>query len=145
MKRLMIILMVLVSTSVTIQARELETVVDRVSFHGYDDQGAFVVGGTTCGNYLGLGISIIPAGAFYSLSYLAGVSDENCNNVAFYTTKGITVTCGAIIGAPFLILKAIAWDTPKYLFGGLSPYSDDEVKIDSKNQETPQKTGNQAD
>ncbi len=140
MNKAVITLALLVCVSFTSLANEPDSVIDRVSFHGYDGQGRLVQGATTCGNYLGLGISIIPAGLSYSLVYLAGVSDANCNNVAFYTTKGITSTCGAVIGAPFLVLKILAWDTPKYLFEGLSPYSNDEVKLKSDDKkETKQK------
>ena len=130
MRKLMIVLALLISVSF-VKAGEPQSGLDKVFFHGYDQQGGFVTGPTLCGNYLGLGVSLIPAGVAYSFMYLCGAQDTTCDSAAFYTTKGITYAFGAAVGAPFLAVKAVAWDGPMALFDGLSPASNDEVQANN--------------
>lgn len=130
MKKLMIVLALLVSVSL-VKAGEPESGLDKVFFHGYDEQGGFVTGPTLCGNYLGLGVSMIPAGVAYSFMYLCGAQDSTCDAAAFNTTKGITYAFGAAVGAPFLAVKAVVWDGPMAVFDGLSPASNDDVQVNT--------------
>jgi hypothetical protein len=84
---------------------------------------------TYTGNYLGLIIGAIPAAAVAGGFQYANAAPATVVESGRVTLAVFVKPIGLLFGLPFKFTKAILWDSPKYVFGGLLGDTDPPVEI----------------
>ena len=106
-----------------------EETLDSVFFRDFDDDSYFVTIPTYTGNYLGLIIGAIPAAAVAGGFQYANAAPATVVESGRVTLAVFVKPIGLLFGLPFKFTKAILWDSPKYVFGGLLGDTDPPVEI----------------
>ena len=108
---------------------------DSVFFRDFDDDSYFVTIPTYTGNYLGLIIGAIPAAAVAGGFQYANAAPKTVVESGRVTLAVFVKPIGLLFGLPFKFTKAMLWDSPKYVFGGLLGDTDPPVEIPEDAQE----------
>lgn len=106
-----------------------EDSLDQVFFRGFDDDSYFVTVPTYAGNYLGLIIGAVPAACVAGGFQFANESPATVKKSAKVTLSIFSKSIGLLVGLPFKFTKMLLWDSPKYIFGGISGDTDPPVEL----------------
>ncbi|MDD5697175.1 MAG: hypothetical protein PHH77_01040 [Victivallaceae bacterium] len=109
-------------------AAEKDTL-DKVFFRDFDDDSYFVTIPTYAGNYLGLIIGAIPAACVAGGFQFANAAPATVEKSALITLTVFAKPIGLLVGLPFKLVKVICWDSPKYIYGGITGDTDPPAPV----------------
>ncbi len=112
-----------------------EDTLDSVFFRDFDDDSYFVTIPTYTGNYLGLVVGAIPAACVASGFQFANENPSAVRESARVTLAVFSKTIGLLFGLPFKLTKVVFWDSPKYVYGGITGYTDPPVQLPENTRE----------
>jgi hypothetical protein len=112
-----------------------EESLDEVFFRDFDDDSYFVTIPTYAGNYLGLVIGAIPTALVASGFQFADAEPQEVKEAAKTTLSVFSKPIGLLFGLPFKSLKLLFWDSPKYIYGGISGDTDPPLAVSKEEKE----------
>lgn len=124
-------MMVLIFSTVAVTARGQVSSdpLDRLFFDGFNDDSYFVKIPVDVGTGIGAIVGAVPTALVACGFHFANATPSYTREAATVTMGLFTKSIGFLVGLPFKTVKLIFWDSPKYVYGGITGDTDPPSQI----------------
>ncbi|MCP3966876.1 MAG: hypothetical protein GY750_05190 [Lentisphaerae bacterium] len=118
--------------AIGVRAQAPSDPLDNLFFDGFNDDSYFVKIPVDVGTGIGAVVGAVPTALVACGFHFANATPSYTREAAGITMGLFTKSIGFLVGLPFKTVKLLFWDSPKYVYGGITGDTDPPAEVNPK-------------